>query len=117
MNIESAMKAMNRGQKALQENLANPAKRDDNLRAVGEMQQACVAAKNQTPNMLHRGVGDEAEKAKVTLEYRKDLLALARALLDLEQAILDNRPDAAAKALDEVIRQRAEAHRERGIKG
>ena len=46
MNVEGAMKGMNRAMKALKVSIGDAAKKDENLKLVGEMQRNCAIAKS-----------------------------------------------------------------------
>lgn len=111
MNVGDAMGLMGRSLGKLQEQIADAAKRDENLRLINEVQRGVVAAKGQPlpPGVLQHAA-DAAAKTKASETYRKDLIAVMRTLLDLETAIAEEKPDAAKAHFDEVMKMADAAH-------
>lgn len=116
-SVEGAMKGMNRALKQLQAIVDDSSKRDDALKAIGEMERACIAAKNLgAPADALKKATDDAAKAKLADTFRSDLIAVMRKLLDVEQSIMDGKGDVAKTQLAEVAKLRDEAHKALGVK-
>lgn len=116
-NVQGLMKTMNRSLRALRSQLDDATKKDENLRLVGEMQRSCVTAKTAglPADVLGHFKGDE-EKAKMAAAFRKDLIAVTRKLLDVEEDLAAGKSADAGKKLDEVIEMRKKAHDMLGVK-
>jgi hypothetical protein len=116
-SVGGAMKGMGRALRGLQASIADPAKRDDNLKSIGEMQRNCIAAKSMSlPSDVMKSVTDPAERTKLQNAYRADLIKVARALLDLEQLVVDGKGDQAKVQLEGIIKMRDAGHDSLGIK-
>ncbi len=116
-SVGGAMKGMGRALRGLQANISDAAKRDDNLKSIGDMQRNCIAAKSMPlPSDVMKGVTDPAERAKLQNAYRADLIKLARALLDLEQSVVEGKGDQAKTQLDSIIEMRDAGHKAMGVK-
>lgn len=113
---EAGMKMMNRALKTLKGQISDASKKDENLRLVNEMQRGCVTAKGATlrPDVLKRAK-DEAEKVKWQQEYRTNLIAVLRKLIDAEQAILDGKGSDADKLLGDIGKTAEEMHKKMGV--
>jgi hypothetical protein len=115
-NLEASMKAMNRSVKALKGLVADPAKKDDALKAVSEAQRACAACKAAPlPAKFTEKAPDAEAKAAIVAEFRSDLRKNLRLLLDLEDAILAGKSDEATAILAKVEELRDHAHEEMGV--
>ena len=115
-NLEGSMKQINRALKQLRGQLSDASKREDNLRLIGEMQRGAVGAKSAKPEHALEEAKDEAAKAKIAAEFRSGLITVVRKLLDAEEAIVNGKPEIAAKLLDEVESLRDKAHKQLGVK-
>lgn len=115
-SVGAAMKALNRGYRQLREQVDNPARRDDNLRIIGEMQRATVAAKQQpVPEDLLSRAPDAEARERLSAAYRTDLIATLRVLLDLEEAVAAGKTEAATEKLSALIRLRDRSHDALGV--
>jgi len=116
MNLEGAMKGMNRALKGLKELVADPAKKSEALKAIAEMQRNCAACKSMPlPAKYTKDAADDAAKAKIQDEYASDLRKTMRMLLDLEDAIVAGKADEAKAILAKVDEMREHAHKELGV--
>ena len=99
--LDGAMQALNGGMKRM-----NKAFEKSDLEAVlktaVDMQQAVLTAKTGTPEKAAT-LADAKEKAAFVLGFRKQLITLQKALLDLEIAALDGKTDEAKKIFSETI--------------
>lgn len=104
MNLEGAMRMMNRGFRELNANIADASKRDENLSAVWMMQQGCAAAKRGKPEHMD---GDPAAGLET---FRREQIKLMGMLIDLEAAIMDNKTDDAKAVLAKIKAFQKESH-------
>jgi len=111
------MKGMNRAVKVLGKQVGDATKKEENLRLVNDIQRGAVAAKGQPvpKDVLEKGK-DDGERTKMSEGYRKNLIALVRKTLDLEEAILAGKADDAKKMVDEIVKIRDEGHKAMGLK-
>ncbi len=116
-SVEGAMKGIARAANALAASIGDESKKDENLRLVNDMQRNCASAKGLgIPASILAHAKDDAAKAKMTAEYRKDLIKVLRRLIDLEEAI-DAGKTAEAKAIfAEVDKMRETSHEALGVK-
>jgi pyrimidine operon attenuation protein/uracil phosphoribosyltransferase len=110
------MKLMNRSVQRLERQVADASKKDDNLRLINEAQRGCITAKGLVPKGPWSEEPDAAKKAAALAPYRRDLIAVARKLLDLETAIMDDRAEDAASLIKEIKKLKEEGHKEMGVK-
>jgi len=116
MNLEGAMKGMNRTLKGLKDLVADPAKKADALKAVADMQRNCAVCKAlPLPAQFTKDAADDAAKAKIQDEYASDLRKTMRMLLDLEDAIVAGKADDAKAILAKIDEMREHAHKELGV--
>jgi hypothetical protein len=109
-NVEAAMKGANRAMKQLRSQLADSSKRDENLKLIGDMQRNIIIAKNMPlPRDIKEDVTGDA-RVKLQADYRSDMIAVVRKLLDIESDVMAGKGDDAAKALDDVQQMRKSAH-------
>jgi hypothetical protein len=73
------------------------------LGLVAEMQTSAHAAKHEVPGRAAE-IKDEPAKAAFLLGYKKQIIELERVLLDIENALLDNKPEDAKKLSDEKLK-------------
>jgi hypothetical protein len=117
MNVEAAMKGLNRALTAMGEAVADPSRKGDALRLVAEAQRNCATAKMlPLPSQFTRDAADEAAKAKIVDEYASDLRKTMRMLLELEDAVAAGKADEARAILARIEEMRKHAHEELGVK-
>jgi phosphoenolpyruvate-protein kinase (PTS system EI component) len=100
--LEQAMQSMQSALKQLDKALG----RKDLAAAlpfVVEMQRAALAARVETPPLAD-DISDAKKKAEFVAGFRKELIALHKALCDLEIALIDGKADDAARILDTTIK-------------
>lgn len=116
ISIEGAMKQMNGAYKRLKSVVADPAKAEESLRFIGDMERGCVLAKNQSPKKQLEAVEGDAAKAKKAEDFRRRLIALNQHLLQIELALLDKKFDEAKKLLDGVEGMEEKGHEAFAVK-
>ncbi len=113
-SVEGSMKGMNRALQQLRDQIGDATKKDACLKLVGDAQRGCIAAKSGQARHI-QDIKDEKERAKASESFRRQLMALARKLLDIEQNILDGKGDDAKAKIAEVIKMRDDGHKEFGV--
>lgn len=110
------MKIMDRAMEPLNNQISDPAKREENLVHVNEMQRGCVIGKGLSlPKELLEKAGDEAAQKKIKQAYHAHMLALLKKLISLEEALIDEKLDEAKKLLNEVAQERDRGHAAMGM--
>jgi hypothetical protein len=104
MTLDGAMRMINRGFRELSANVADPAKREENLSAVWMMQQGCAAAKRGKPEHL------EGDPVAALEEFRRGQIKLMGMLIELEAALMDNKNEEAVAILDEIHEHEEASH-------
>ena len=116
MSVGGGMNGMNRALRQLSRQIEDATKRDENLRLVNDMQRGCVGAKGAAlPEGVLKKAKDEAEKKKMSDEFRRELIKVMRLLLDIETDIADGKTEAAKTKLAELTKLRDHGHEEMGI--
>ncbi|MBL8877720.1 MAG: hypothetical protein JNG88_01270 [Phycisphaerales bacterium] len=116
-NVERSMKGMNRALQTLHEQIKDAAKLQENLQLVSDAQRNCIAAKGApVPEDVLKSAKDEAARKQMSTRYRRDLIAVLKKLVEVEENLLDGKNDAAAAALDAVVKLRDDAHEAMGVK-
>lgn len=110
--IGPSMNGMERSIDALKASIGDAAKKDENLRLLGEAQRFCASAKNAKPTDAINAAKDDAAKAKVATDYRKSLIEVMKALIEAEVATLDGKTAEAKTAYDKVVTLRDKGHKE-----
>jgi hypothetical protein len=112
------MRGMNRALRQLSQQVGDAAKKDENLRLINDLQRGCVNAKGAPfPEPLLKKAADDAARAKMTEEFRRELIKMLRLLLDIETDVFDGQGDAAKAKLEELEKLRDHAHEEMGLGG
>ncbi|MSR42168.1 MAG: hypothetical protein EXS10_09765 [Phycisphaerales bacterium] len=115
-SMGSSMKSMNRAMKSLKDSIGDASKTAENLQFIGEMERGCILAKNAPlPPGLLVGATDDAAKAKLGSAFRKDMIKLAQALLELELAVMNGKLDDAKSMLEKIEEAREHGHKEFGV--
>lgn len=114
--VESSMKSMNRALKSLTAQIADPAKKTENLQLVTDLQRGAVSAKGaKLGDDMMKNAKDDAAKAAIAIEYRRDMIELVKVLLDVESDLLDDKFDSAKSHLDKAVQMRDDSHKEMGV--
>jgi hypothetical protein len=100
--LEQAMDAMQAALKQVDKALG---KKDAAaaLPFVVEMQRAALAARVETPPLAN-DISDAKKKVEFVAGFRKQLIALHKALCDLEISLIDGKTDDAARIVDSTIK-------------
>jgi len=115
-SVEGAMKGMNRALKGLNAQIADPAKKDDNLKLISSLQRNVVNAKDlPVPEGIMKLAKDDTQRAKLSETYRKNLIALMRKLLDLEEDVAAGKTSEAKAKLAEIQKMQDAGHADMGM--
>lgn len=118
VSVEGSMKAIQRSFEALERQVGDPSKRDENLKLINDAQRGCVLSKGAG---LPREIAeknlflDAASKARMHDDYRVHLVATLRKLIDLEEAVAAGKTEDAKAALAAVAKLREEGHNAMGM--
>lgn len=111
------MKAMNRAARTLNTQISDPTKKEENIRLINEMQRGCATAKGlPLPADFLKDAKDDAAKAKITAEYRADMIKIMRTMIDVEEAIINGKATEAKAGLDSIEKIRQASHKRLGVK-
>jgi len=91
VSLHDEMEALEKSFKALRRSIRDEAQVAASLEHVGAIQAAVLKTKVLEPPMLANVPA--AEQAAFLVSFRKDMLALLRATIDMEEALLDGRFD------------------------
>ena len=117
VSVEGGMNGMNRAMRQLSRQVEDASKRSENLRLINDMQRWCVNAKGAPlSEEILKKAQDEDAKARLTDEFRRELIKAMRLLLDIETDIADGKGEAAKAKLAELAKLRDHAHEELGVK-
>lgn len=116
-NIEGAMKLVDRSLKKLHDQVGDATKKRENLKLVCDAQRGIATAKAlPLPDKYSKSAKDEAARFKIEDDTRHELVAVLKALLDVEAAIDDGKLDVAKSKLAEINKMRDAAHEKLGVK-
>ncbi|MFN7020616.1 MAG: hypothetical protein ACK4WH_04710 [Phycisphaerales bacterium] len=116
-SVEAGMRGMNRALKQLKGQVSDTAKKDENLRLIGDLQRSAIVAKSSPlPDSILKGAKDEGEKAKLSLDFRKRMIQIVRLALDTEEDIVAGKGAEAGKKLDQISVLQEEGHKALGVK-
>jgi hypothetical protein len=107
--LTTHMKAINTATRKLRTSLKDPARNEESLASVLEVEQHIFAAKSLQPQRLQ--LVPEAERKQFLTEFRKDMIAFLGKTLELELAICEGKQDAAEEALKELLKLKNPAHK------
>ena len=108
--LEHEMGAIGRAFKALQKQVKDPAQNASSLQLVQQFQVHAATAKGMLPDKIAKA--PESDRPKLIADYRKMMNSLLRDSLDLEDQLMDNQNDKAAKTLDGMNELQTEGHKE-----
>jgi hypothetical protein len=108
--LHETMEAMGKAFKAIRGQVSDPTKNESTLQLVAELERHTLAAKSMTPRGAATRPTDE--RAKYLADFRTDLANVLRGELELEEALLDNKNDKAAEAVQTLADMMSEGHKE-----
>ena len=111
--LAKEMTAMNKSLRVLKRQIADPAKKDENLSLVGKMKGNVDAALKLEPAKTKDVPG--ADKPAYLEKYHQQLTALRKSYDDLESALKDGKPDDAKKVFEKLSEQKEKGHKDFGV--
>ncbi|MBL8760596.1 MAG: hypothetical protein JNL50_04770 [Phycisphaerae bacterium] len=108
-NAEGAMKGMNRAIRNLNRALDGTGTAEDALKTIAEAQAACAQCRMFKPEHANDDAGKVAD-------YRKRLIGVSRALLDIEEQLLAGKNAEAKAALEKIKSMQEDAHKAFDVK-
>ena len=111
--LAKEMKAMNKSLRTLKKQIADPSKKEDNQKLVGDIRKH-VAASHKLDPAKTKDI-PAAEKAAYLEKYRKQLDDLDKSYEQVEAAIKADKPDDAKKAFEKLSEQKEKGHKDFGV--
>jgi soluble cytochrome b562 len=109
--LSKEMTAMNKSLRTVKRQLADPAKKAENVELVGKVKKNLEEAAKLEPKKTK----EQSDKAGYTKKYKEEMAALAKSVDDLEAAIKGDKADDAKKALDKIYQQKEKGHKDFGV--
>ena len=107
--LEKTMKSMNKILRTLKRQVADPAKKEENLTLVAAMKKEVDEGLKLQP-VKTRDV-PEAEKPAYLEKYRSQMTELGQSIQELEVAIKADKPDEAEKIFEKLKKQKDNGHK------
>ncbi|MFZ4573096.1 MAG: hypothetical protein ACOYN0_01785 [Phycisphaerales bacterium] len=115
-SVGGAMKSIGRPLKALMAQITDPAKKDENLQLINDMQRGAVMAKGaKLDEKILAKAGDAKAQAEMRTKFRRNMLTLTKTLLEVETLLLDDKLEEAKTQLESAVKMRDENHKAMGI--
>jgi soluble cytochrome b562 len=109
--LSKEMTTVNKNLRTVKRQLADPAKKADNIEAIGKVKKALDAAQTLDPKKTK----DQADKGAYTKKYKEQMTELAKTVGDLETALKGDKTDDAKKALDKIYQLKEKGHKDFGV--
>ncbi len=108
--LAKEMKTMNKSLRALKKQVADAAKKDDNLALIATIRKSLDAAAKLEPAKTKEVPA--AEKAAYLDKYKAQMTDLVKTYDELEAAIKADKADDVKKALDKLSEQKEKGHKD-----
>ena len=108
--LEKEMKTMNKSLRALKKQVADAAKKDENLALIATIKKSLEASIKLEPAKTKEVPA--AEKAAYLDKYKAQMTDLAKTYDELEAAIKADKADDVKKALDKLSEQKEKGHKD-----
>jgi len=108
--LEKEMKTQNKSLRALKKQVADPAKKDENVALIATIKKSLEAAIKLEPAKTKDVPA--AEKAAYLDKYKAQMTDLAKTYDELEAAIKADKADDVKKALDKLSEQKEKGHKD-----
>ena len=112
-DLAKEMKAMNKSLRTLKKQIADPSKKEDNLKLLGDIRKR-VAASHKLDPAKTKDI-PAADKAAYLEKYRKQMDDLDKTYEQVEAAIKADKPDDAKKAFEKLSEQKEKGHKDFGV--
>ncbi len=111
--LSTQMKAMNRNLRTLKRQLADPAKKEDNLALLEKIKKSLDEAHMLEPAKTKDIAA--GERAAYTEKYKQQIIELGKSFGEVEAAIKVDKPDEAKKALEKISDLKEKGHKDFGV--
>jgi Cytochrome b562 len=111
--LSKEMTAMNKSVRLLKRQLADPAKKADNLALLEKIKKNLDAAHKLEPAKTKDVPA--GEKPAYVEKFKQEIIELGKAMGELEAAIKVDKPDEAKKALDKIAELKEKGHKDFGV--
>ncbi len=110
--LSKEMSAMNKAQRTLKRQVADPAKKADNLALIATMKEKCAAAlKDEPAKTKDQPAGD---KPAYLDKFKKQMGDLDKAIDELKAAVESGNADAATKVFEKLADIKEKGHKDFG---
>jgi hypothetical protein len=109
--LSKQMTTMNKSLRALKRNLADPAKKEENLALVKKIQDAQKEAAKLEP----KKTPEQKDKVAYLAKFKEEMDGLSKTFEELEGAIKADKPDEAKKVLEKLSEQKEKGHKDFGV--
>ena len=108
-SLEAAMKGMNRAYKQLESSIGKAEAKDDNLKAIGDLQRSIITAKGMSPKM--DGI-DKAKHAETLVAFRTLQIKLLKTTIELEEQVMAGKTTEAKATFVKIHDIEEEGHKQ-----
>jgi hypothetical protein len=105
------MSTMNRSLRSLKRNIADPAKKQDNLDALKKINAALAEAIKLEP----KKTTEQTDKAAYVAKYKEQMEALTKSFAELEAAVKADKVEDAQKLFEKLSEQKEKGHKDFGV--
>jgi lysyl-tRNA synthetase class II len=106
--LSKQMSGINKSLRTLKRNLADPAKKQENLDLLKKINEAVVEACKLEPKF----VKDKPNKAELMAKYKEQMDALGKSFAELEVALKADDQDGAKKIFEKLTEQKEAGHKD-----
>lgn len=105
------MKIMNRSLRTLKKQVADPAKKDDNLALLATIRKSTKAAHDYEPAKTK----DQSDKAPYLAKFKEQMKELDKTFEEVETAVKADKPDDAKAAIEKLSKIKEKGHKDFGV--
>jgi soluble cytochrome b562 len=109
--LSKEMTAMNKSLRTVKRQLADPAKKAENVELLGKVKKNLDAATALDPKKTK----EAPDKAAYSKKFKEEMGDLSKAVGDLETAVKGDKADEAKKALDKIYSLKEKGHKDFGV--
>ncbi len=109
--LHKEMKVINKSLRTLKRQVADPAKKDDNLQLLATIRKSTKAAHDMEPAKTK----DQSDKAAYITKYKEQMTQLDKTFEEVETAIKADKPDDAKKSLEKLSDIKEKGHKDFGV--
>ena len=109
--LEKQMSLINRNLRTIKRNIADPAKKQDNIAAVEKINAAVAEASKLEPKKTK----EQSDKTAYLAKYKEQMEALSKSFQELEAAIKGDKTEDAQKLIEKLSDQKEKGHKDFGV--